>query len=81
MSDTTTIQTDAKSVFQSSTVWGIVIAMIPQVLAIFHVQVAPGFGDAVNQLVSECMSFGGSALALWGRITATKKLVIFPSKS
>lgn len=69
---------ETKSLFQSKTIIGIVIAALPTLLGLFGYQVsdvtafAAGSEDAINSLVT----LAGSAVAVWGRVTATSKLVI-----
>jgi len=76
MTDTTSTQPEVKSVFTSKTILGVVVAAIPSVLALFGIKVLPGFSEASSLLIESLMTFGGSAVAIWGRIVATKKLVV-----
>ena len=52
-----------KSAIQSKTIWGGLLALLPQVLSIFGFEVADG---ALNDVVSVL----GGALAIYGRVDA-----------
>lgn len=78
--ETTNPSTDAKSVFTSKTVIGIIIASLPSVLSAFGINVAAGFASGAQSVVDAAITLGGAAIALWGRLTATKSLILFPKK-
>ena len=69
---------ETKSVFASKTVWGIAIAALPTLLGLLGYKVSDvaaftsGAEDAINSIIT----LVGSAVAIWGRIVATKNLVI-----
>jgi len=66
-----------KNVFASKTIWGVIIAALPGILKIFGIDVAPGFSEHAQALIDGGITLFGSLLAFWGRITATKSLVVF----
>lgn len=69
---------ETKSIFASKTVWGIVIAALPTVLGLFklHVTDVAAFTQGATEIADAVMALGGSALAIYGRYTATKNLVV-----
>ena len=69
---------ETKSVFASKTIWGIVIAAIPTVLGLFHLHVTDvaAFTQGAQDIVDALITLSGSVVAIWGRIVATKNLVV-----
>ena len=61
--------TDIKGMLQSKTIWGALIAGAAIVLNMFHINLgdASGFADDIVGLI-------GAVLAIYGRITAVKKI-------
>ena len=73
---------DVKSILQSKTIWGLIIAGLPTVAGFFNLHIAPTDAtDAVSHvqaIIEQVMQFGGWALAFYGRVTATKTLAVLP---
>ena len=69
---------DVKSMLLSKTLWGVLIAALPTVLSLFGYKVGDvvAFTEASNLILDNAVALGGSALAIYGRIVATKALVI-----
>lgn len=69
---------EIKSLFASKTVWGVVIAALPTVLAVFGYKVSDvaAFSAGADQLVDGIITLVGSALAIYGRLKATASLVV-----
>lgn len=69
---------EIKSLFASKTVWGVVIAALPTVLAVFGYKVSDvaAFTAGADQLVDGIITLVGSALAIYGRLKATASLVV-----
>jgi len=69
---------EIKSLFASKTLWGVVIAALPTVLALFGYKVADvaAFTAGADQLVDGIITLVGSALAIYGRLKATASLVV-----
>jgi len=69
---------ETKSIFASKTVWGIVIAALPTVLGLFHYKVSDvaSFTAGAEEIVGAVVTLAGSAMAIWGRVVATKNLVV-----
>lgn len=76
MADTTTPTTDTKNVLQSATIWGLIIAVAPTILKIFHVDLQPGWDNGLKELWAESQTVFGVLLAYWGRLRASAKLVV-----
>ena len=79
MADTTTVTpapVDPKLAITSSTIWGILVSLAPSVLKVFHVNLAPGWDSAVADFIAAAFTFGGAAIAIWGRFKADRKLVL-----
>ncbi len=66
--------TSIKSFFASKTVWGAIIAILPNVAAIVGLNIAPGDAAAVGGHVQEIAAAVGGLIAIWGRVTATKRI-------
>lgn len=69
---------EVKSLFASKTLWGILIAALPTVLGLFHLHITDvaTFTQNATDIVDSVLTLAGSVLAVWGRVTATKSLVI-----
>lgn len=69
---------ETKSVFASKTIWGVVIAALPTVLALvgYKVSDVAAFTSGAEEIVGAIVTLAGSAVAIWGRISATKALVV-----
>lgn len=69
---------DTKSLFQSKTLIGVVIAALPVILGLFGYKVsdAASFTAGSEEIVTAVITLAGSAVAIWGRLTATKALVV-----
>lgn len=69
---------ETKNILASKTIWGVVIAALPTLLSLLGYKVSDvaaftsGAEDAINSIIT----LAGSAVAVWGRITATKNLVV-----
>lgn len=66
--------TDSKSVFASKTVWGAVIALVASGLGLLGIPFAEGDQAQMVELATQAATLIGAALALYGRIAATRKL-------
>jgi uncharacterized membrane protein len=62
---------NSKNVVLSKTVWGGVIAILPQVLQMFGI-------DAPEGLPEQLMGVIGFILVIWGRLTANTTLTVKP---
>lgn len=72
------MNTDTKNILLSKTVWGVVISLLPSLLSLFHLQVSDvaAFTAGSEQLVDQCIQLAGAAFAVYGRLKATKALVV-----
>jgi hypothetical protein len=72
------MNTDTKSLLASKTLWGVLIAALPSLAKFFGYDIADvaGFTAGANELVDGVITLVGSALAIYGRATATAKLVV-----
>jgi hypothetical protein len=71
------MNTDTKSLLASKTLWGVLIAALPTIASLLGYQIADvaGFTAGANEAVDGIIALVGSALAVYGRVTATAKLV------
>lgn len=69
---------ETKSFLTSKTLWGVLIAALPTIAGLFgyHVTDAAAFASGAQESVDGLLTLIGSALAIWGRVTATAKLVV-----
>ena len=69
---------ETKSILQSKTIWGIAIAALPTLLSLFGLSVTDvaAFSAGATEIVDALITLAGSAVAVWGRIAATKNLVV-----
>lgn len=69
---------DTKSVFQSKTIIGIMAMVIaalgPVIASKFGITVTTADGQAVLDTLSQLGTAAGGALAIYGRVKATKKI-------
>lgn len=63
-----------KNVLASKTVWGAALAVAGALAGIFHVNFGPADQAAAADAISALISAAGGLIAIWGRITATKKI-------
>jgi hypothetical protein len=73
---------DVKSIFKSTTLWGLVITALPTVAGWLGLTVAPTDAqEAVSNIqgmIERSIEFFGWAMAFYGRLTATKTLAVLP---
>jgi uncharacterized membrane protein len=62
---------NSKNVVLSKTVWGGIIALLPQVLQMFGI-------DAPDGIAEQLMGVIGFILVIWGRFTAKTSLTVKP---
>lgn len=69
---------ETKSIFLSKTVWGAVIAASPAILALFGYRVSDSaaFTSGAEDVVNSVVTLVGAAVAVYGRLVATKNLVV-----
>ena len=69
---------DVKSLFASKTLWGVLITALPVVLNLFGYQIADAsaFTAGSEELTNEIVTLIGVGIAVYGRIVATKQLII-----
>lgn len=65
---------DAKSPLQSKTVWGGLVAILAAVAGFLGYSIAPADQAALINLVADAVTLAAGAVAIWGRITATKRI-------
>jgi hypothetical protein len=67
-----------KNALGSKTIWGILIALIPTVLAKFGLQITDvaAFAAGSEQTVNDVTALIGSVLAIYGRAKATGSLIV-----
>lgn len=65
---------EVKGLLASKGVWGGVIAFLGVVLSIFHVDFGAADQAATLDAVYQIVSAAGALLAIWGRITAKKRI-------
>lgn len=67
--------TEAKGIFESRTVWGALIAIAcTGAGAALHVTISQADQNQILNLVMDLIGVAGSALAIYGRISATHKI-------
>ena len=66
--------TDEKKWFASKGVWGGIVAVLAGILALFGFSVSPAEQANVVELASGLAASIGGAIAIWGRIVATKAI-------
>lgn len=65
---------DTKSLWASKTVWGGIIAVVASLAGIAGYTVSPADQASIVDLVTSVVALGGGALAIVGRILASKKI-------
>jgi hypothetical protein len=67
-----------KSFFASKTLWGAIVTSLPLVLNLFGFKITdlPAFNEAASASIDAGTQLVGIAMVIWGRLTATKALVI-----
>lgn len=72
--------TDVKSIFATKTFWGGLIAVVPAIFGMLGYTIT---GDEITSIanhgqvvISEAITVFGAVVAIWGRLTATKKAVV-----
>lgn len=70
-----------KSVFASKTIWGILLAAAPTVAQLFGYQLSAQFSEHASALIDQLVQLGGLVFAAYGRIVATKQLVVKAPKA
>jgi 4-amino-4-deoxy-L-arabinose transferase-like glycosyltransferase len=63
-----------KAWYASTGVWGGLVTLVGSVLALMKVQLDPQLLDEVRQWVLSLVTLIGGAIALWGRIRATRRI-------
>jgi hypothetical protein len=71
---------DTKSFLQSKTLWGALVAALPALLRLLGLETLPGFTEQASAAVGEITTLVGAGIAVYGRITATKNLVVKAEK-
>jgi hypothetical protein len=66
--------TDMKSILASKTVWGGLIAIAAALLGMFGYTVTPADQVAVVDAIAAVAAAVGGAIAIFGRIVATKRI-------
>jgi len=65
---------EVKGLLASKGVWGGVIAFLGALAAIFHIDFGAADQAATLDAVWQIVSAAGALLAIWGRITAKKRI-------
>jgi hypothetical protein len=65
---------DVKSFFASKTIWGGLIALIASAAAIWGYSITPADQAQIVELITGIGGAIGSAIAIYGRIVATRKI-------
>lgn len=63
-----------KSIFTSKTFWGVVVSIISKSLLYFGFEINETLEKEIVDLVIAMIGFAGDGVAIFGRITATKKI-------
>lgn len=71
--------TDTKSPLGSLTIGGVLVAILPTILGVFGVDLDADTASALAHTVDLGLTFGGAALAIYGRIRATKRIATNPT--
>lgn len=71
---------NTKSILTSKTIWGALLALLPALLSLFGLDTLPGFQEQASAVVEQVITLVGGALAIYGRIVATKQLVVTTPK-
>ena len=65
---------EVKSFLASKTIWGAVIAILPQLLALFGLQISAADAQGIAGHADTIVSAVGGLLAIYGRVTAKTAL-------
>lgn len=65
--------TDTKSWYTSKTVWTVLIMLLSVMARNFGIDLGP-FEAEISDLVLDAIALGAGAIALWSRISASKRL-------
>lgn len=69
--------TDFKSIFASKTFWGVIVALIATGAAkLYHVNISADDQSQIVNGIIDAVQFAASAVAIWGRIAATKQVTL-----
>jgi peptidoglycan LD-endopeptidase CwlK len=68
------VMEDVKGIFQSKTIWGILVAGLPLVLGFFGVTITPDDASSLLAHIDKLITAGGLAWAAYGRIVAKTRL-------
>ncbi len=71
---------NVKSFVASKTIWGVIISMIAQVLGRWGYEIGPELQGQAVDLILQGVALAGAALAIWGRITASRRIGIGPGR-
>ena len=65
---------DVKGMFQSKAIWGGIIAVLAGIAGLFGVQIDPSLQAEIATQAIAAVSVIGGALAIYGRLKATKSI-------
>jgi len=65
---------DVKSFLASKTIWGVGISMLAQLAGRWGYEISPELQGQAIDLILQGVALAGAALAIWGRITASRKI-------
>ena len=65
---------DSKPWWQSTGVWGGVVAVLAVGLGFFGYQISGDLQAELVETITSAIALGGGVLAIWGRIKATKTI-------
>jgi hypothetical protein len=65
---------ETKSLLASKTVWGGIIVVLSVVASMVGYTISAEDQVALTSFVGEAITLVGGLLAIWGRVTATKKI-------
>lgn len=63
-----------KSMLASKTIWGALVAGGGTLLNLFGYTIGEADQMILTNAIGEMMTIGGSAVAIWGRVAATKQI-------
>ncbi len=66
--------TDFKSFLQSKTIWGALIGLVALLLELLGYKISPVDQGLIAEKANEIIALGGTLLAIYGRIVATKQI-------
>ena len=65
---------DVKSFVASKTIWGAGIAILPQLLSLFGLEISAADAEGIVSHVDAVVTAVGGLLAIYGRVTAKKAI-------